>query len=1071
MQAESAVRGTVASQTSQDAHPVVLAAATAALIWYIAVVLVGGIGYTQLRRHYSCLRPPANVNAADAPHVTIIRPIKGLEPSLYACLASTFLQQYPKDRLHVRFCISSRNHEPSLPVLHRLLADYPNFDAQILVEDEDAELQRNGSKLGPNPKVRNMSRAYREAVGDLIWIVDCNVWVGKGAVGRMVGLLEGTNDESGRRNKFVHQLPLVVDTEGSTLADETQGLLANGHLNDASRAATGHIRTTSTDSRDQTTALPAAERNWSTVGGGRLEEAFMSSSHAKFYTAINTVLIAPCIVGKSTMFRKPHLNHLTHGQGIDYFSQNICEDHLIGDLLWKGRVPEEEGVRGEKLGKHALCFGDLAVQPMANMSVSEYWERRVRWLRVRKFTVTLATLVEPGTESFLCSIYGAFAITCLPWLRESLGLRGTLSEAVVFWFLSVIFWCVVDWTLYLHLHAFKSTQIDEDTPAFARPQRRRSFGEWLLAWLGRETLAFPIWFWAFWGGTRVEWRGRKFWVGMDMKVHELDEKNGQNEAAFNMDRKACFCGATFISLDLLYQHAVDQGHRFMCSCTRLFKTEQNVKNHQRDSGPSHPCPSIIEHPALAGYETAKSAQDEQHQTAAAASQYPCYSCNKVKFKTFKDLQFHIKDKHAICPTCNQTFSTKQHRSNHQKQMGHCYCREHDQQFLSTDGFKAHKRAVTHVKDFICTICNNREFSTQQGLDDHLRDFIHTFSPSQADDAASQAARLRTEQRNRYCLDCGKQFRSLKAFCQHKASPKHNPLSELTCPLSTECKVFTTPSAMFSHMESGGCKSGMNRLKLNAIVHQHDAGNHITYSENKAKVLSQAASIASLEDSVGKLSMGSSRGAGICNGNAIPSDDFDVVSQASDSTLAGGNGVPVYTPSATTSSNSSAGSWKLIKTPSASTTSGSSDTGGVILTPRSSAADSTDEWSFIDKNLATPSSTSAKSSSGETVTQTNSDGGFSCQTCNKKFQTQRQLRDHLNSPVHAAKIFHCPTDLGGQPHARGEKQFKILSGMTQHLEGSACAGGMETLMRVVGIVEEKVKQATGMELRLLKGSPA
>lgn len=142
---------------------------------------------------------------------------------------------------------------------------------------------------------------------------------------------------------------------------------------------------------------------------------------------------------------------------------------------------------------------------------------------------------------------------------------------------------------------------------------------------------------------------------------------------------------------------------------------------------------------------------------------------------------------------------------------------------------------------------------------------------------------------------------------------------------------------------------------------------------------------------------------------------------------------------------------------------------MILTPRSSAANSAIEWSFVDKNLATPSSTSAKSSSGETVTQTNSEGGFSCTTCNKKFQTQRQLRDHLNSPVHAAKVFHCPTDLGGQPHARGEKKFKVLSGMAQHIEVGACAGGMETLKRVVGIVEEMVKQATGMELRLLKSS--
>lgn len=127
-------------------------------------------------------------------------------------------------------------------------------------------------------------------------------------------------------------------------------------------------------------------------------------------------------------------------------------------------------------------------------------------------------------------------------------------------------------------------------------------------------------------------------------------------------------------------------------------------------------------------------------------------------------------------------------------------------------------------------------------------------------------------------------------------------------------MFTTPSALFSHMESGGCKSGMDRLKLNAIVHQYDTGSNITYSENKAKVLSQAASVASLVDSVGKLSMGSSRGAGICYGDANSSDDVEMVSQASDSTMAGGTGVLVYTPSATTSSNSSDGSWNSSRHP-------------------------------------------------------------------------------------------------------------------------------------------------------------
>ncbi|KAK5116154.1 hypothetical protein LTR62_008480 [Meristemomyces frigidus] len=361
-----------------------------------------------------------------------------------------------------------------------------------------------------------MSRAYREAVGDLVWVIDCNVWVAKGTLGRMVALLQG--ETLGQKYKFVHQLPLVVDTEGSTMAEETQNI-----LNGPERIA----------GNDLSTTRPSHQRTFAKIGGGRLEEMFLSSAHPKFYTAINTVLIAPCSVGKSTMFRKSNLNSLTQNQGIDYFSQNICEDHLIGDLLWKQQMPGETA--GENYGKHAMLFGDLAIQPMANMSIAEYWQRRVRWLRVRKFTVTLATFVEPGTESFLCSAYGAFAITTIPFFHTHLHLHQTWTTFPLFWLLSVTLWCAADWALYLHLQSGKSIDFDEQTPFFARPPpggRRRPFGEWFLAWIGRETLALPIWVWAFWGGTKVEWRGKRFWVGMDMRVHEIyDEKANAGRAA------------------------------------------------------------------------------------------------------------------------------------------------------------------------------------------------------------------------------------------------------------------------------------------------------------------------------------------------------------------------------------------------------------------------------------------------------------------------------------------------------------------------------------------------------------
>jgi ceramide glucosyltransferase len=487
-------------------------------------------------RHYSAV-PDSPVSSSlttpKVPHVTVIRPVKGLEPYLYECLAATFYQDYPADKLTVHLCISSRD-DPAYPVLQRLRQDFAAYDVKVFVEEDDPAFAKDGSgsqPLGPNPKIRNMSRGYREAVDDIVWIIDCNVWVGRGVCGRMVDKLCGlTKAGSLKKYKFVHHLPICVDVPHQKAGHEAQDLL------NINVAASTEISAEARNSTDLSKTLA--------IGGGRMEELFLASSHAKMYTAISTVAVAPCIVGKSNMFRRSHLNYLTspaglgglsssdpgssevlntRNVGIDHFSYNICEDHLIGDLLWRSSIPDEPSI-----GNHGLLFGDLAIQPIAEMSVQAYIARRIRWLRVRKFTVTLATLVEPGTESFLCSAYGAFAVTTLPWFHQALGIPQTWGAFLVFWLLSLAIWAAVDWTEYLLLHSGRTIEMDENVPRFARPLTtlsRRFFLHWLAAWLGREALALPIWIWAFWGGVTVVWRDRKFWVGMDMKVHEINDSN------------------------------------------------------------------------------------------------------------------------------------------------------------------------------------------------------------------------------------------------------------------------------------------------------------------------------------------------------------------------------------------------------------------------------------------------------------------------------------------------------------------------------------------------------------------
>ena len=435
-------------------------------------------------------------------------------------------------------------------------------------------LVKDNNALGPNPKIRNMSRAYREAKGDIVWILDCNVWVGKGVCGRLVDLLCGFGEKKSGKSltkfKFVHQTPVAVDldSQGLSLQDRKE-LLGERPAEESTSTATAASTSASLPNHSGNPVKKLLQR-----GGGRLDEAFLSSAHAKFYLAINTVAVAPCIIGKSTMFRRSQLNYITSSHpkreaGIDFFSDNICEDHLIGDALWKQPQPFEErgykpskGETLEKWGKHAMLFGDFCFQPISHTSVMAYLDRRIRWLRVRKFTVTLATFVEPGTESILCGLYGAYALTTLPYFQQ-LGIDPTWTSFLLIWLVNMSAWCLVDYVQYLLLHCAKTVEIDANTPDFILPQRsasayhrtevqqplldkknikepslldgaRRNFREFFFAWLGREVSALPVWIIAFWGGVTVEWRGRKFWVGLDMRVHEIlpekkkDKKQGTN---------------------------------------------------------------------------------------------------------------------------------------------------------------------------------------------------------------------------------------------------------------------------------------------------------------------------------------------------------------------------------------------------------------------------------------------------------------------------------------------------------------------------------------------------------------
>ena len=64
------------------------------------------------------------------PGVTVIRPMKGLDVKLRACLASVFAQDYPNFELILSVSDAA---DPAVAVAQQLIAEYPHVDVKLCI--------------------------------------------------------------------------------------------------------------------------------------------------------------------------------------------------------------------------------------------------------------------------------------------------------------------------------------------------------------------------------------------------------------------------------------------------------------------------------------------------------------------------------------------------------------------------------------------------------------------------------------------------------------------------------------------------------------------------------------------------------------------------------------------------------------------------------------------------------------------------------------------------------------------------------------------------------------------------
>lgn len=358
--------------------------------------------------------------------------------------------------------------------------------------------------------------------------------------------------------------------------------------------------------------------------------------------------------------------------------------------------------------------------------------------------------------------------------------------------------------------------------------------------------------------------------------------------------------------------------------------------------------------------------------------------------------------------------------------------------------KEHKKMQSHIdlftsKGLYCASCK-KSFKTDESTRTHWLHFHDPDRPTEfrCCDCLENFHTDRLLKRHKCpcappegyypCEPCDRRFASNWELNLHLTSNDHRPVK---CLGGGGCtRKFKSLPGMIQHLESGACKSKIDRMAIDALLRKHDTANVITI-----KGAREPATLPSWPSTSQISSTASS---------STPTVFEEVDTDSDDE----GSGGVIFTPTSSTPRRGSIDSSDMSTTPRA------------ILTPTSS-----DSYSFT--GIATPLS----GATGGTVSSWPADP-LVCPVCWKKFKRTGRLASHLASPVHATPIYHCPKgfleEMGikVEKHGGVEKKFKTLSGLASHIQMGACSDDKNTWEKAVKFLEEKLRGLGFDGLRLL-----